>query len=279
MIYLLLAIASSTLVSVAMRLSEKHIQNNMGMFIANYGICLVLARLFMGSTQLFTTESGIAMAVIQGIFSGFLYLASLFLMERNMHHNGIVLTSAFSKLGVLVPTLMAIVIFRERPEMMQLLGMVVALCAISLIYFEKDAFSQGNKKLLLLATLFVSGMTDSMANIYDKTGSPIFKEHYLFYTFFAALLFAVLMNLKSRKAITMKEVGFGILIGIPNYFSARFLLLALGSVPAVITYPVYSVATIVAISLVGVLFFKESVSRKKKVALGLVMIALVLLNL
>jgi len=279
MIYLLLAIASSTLVSVAMRLSEKHIQNNMGMFIANYGICIVLARLFMGSTALFTTESGITMAVLQGVFSGFLYLASLFLMERNMHHNGIVLTSAFSKLGVLVPTLMAIVVFREIPEALQILGMLVALCAIALIYFEKDAFSQGNKKLLLLATLFVSGMTDSMANIYDKTGSPIFKEHYLFYTFFAAMLFAVLMNLKSRKAITRKEVGFGILIGIPNYFSARFLLLALGSVPAVITYPVYSVATIVAISLVGVLFFKESVSRKKKVALGLVMVALVLLNL
>lgn len=279
MLYLLLAIASSTLVSVAMRLSEKHIKNNMGMFIANYGICLVLARLFMGSTQLFTTESGIAMAVMQGVFSGFLYLASLFLMERNMHHNGIVLTSAFSKLGVLVPTLMAILIFREIPEALQILGMVVALCAIGLIYFEKDAFSQGNKKLLLLATLFVSGMTDSMANIYDKTGSPAFKEHYLFYTFFAALLFAVLMNLKSRKAISVKEIGFGVLIGIPNYFSARFLLLALGSVPAVITYPVYSVATIVAISLAGVLFFKESVSRKKKVALALVMVALVLLNL
>lgn len=279
MIYLLLAIASSTLVSVAMRLSEKHIKNNMGMFIANYGICIVLARLFMGSTELFSSESGIAMAVTQGVFSGFLYLASLFLMERNMHHNGIVLTSAFAKLGVLVPTLMAIVVFREIPEALQILGMLVALCAIALIYFEKDAFSQGNKKLLLLATLFVSGMTDSMANIYDKTGSPMFKEHYLFYTFFAALLFAVLMNLKSRKAITRKEIGFGILIGIPNYFSARFLLLALGSVPAVITYPVYSVATIVAISLVGVLFFKESVSRKKKVALGLVMVALVLLNL
>lgn len=279
MLYLLLAIASSTLVSTAMRLSEKHIKNNMAMFIANYGICLLLARLFMGGTPLLSSESGMTMAIMQGIFSGFLYLASLYLMERNMHHNGIVLTSAFSKLGVLVPTLMAIIIFRERPEIMQLLGMAVALCAIGLIYFEKDAFSQGSKKLLLLATLFVSGMTDSMANIYDKTGSAAFKEHYLFFTFFAALIFAVLMNLKSRRPITMKEVGFGILIGIPNYFSARFLLLALGSVPAVIAYPVYSVATIVAISLVGVLFFKESVSNKKKAALALVMVALVLLNL
>ena len=279
MFYLLLAIASSTLVSVAMRLSKNHIQNNMGMFIANYTACVILSRLFMGGTQLLTTEDGIAMAVIQGIFSGFLYLASLFLMERNMRHNGIVLTSAFSKLGVLVPTLMAIVVFRERPELMQLGGMVVALCAIGLIYFEKGAFAQGSRKGLLLATLFVSGLTDAMANIYDKTGSALFKDHYLFYTFFAALMFAVLVNVKNRGKITGKEIGYGVLIGIPNYFSARFLLLALGSVPAVITYPVYSVATIVAISLSGLLFFKESISKRKAFALLLVIAALILLNL
>ena len=279
MFYLLLAIASSTLVSVAMRLSESHIKNNMAMFIANYSACLILARLFMGGTQLLTTEAGIGMAVVQGLFSGFLYLASLFLMERNMRHNGIVLTSAFSKLGVLVPTLMAIVVFRERPELMQLGGMALALCAIGLIYFEKGAFAQGSRKALLLATLLVSGMTDAMANIYDKTGSPLFKEHYLFCTFFAALLFALLVNVKQRGKITMKEVGFGVLIGIPNYFSARFLLLALGSVPAVITYPVYSVATIVAISLSGLLFFKEHISKRKAFALLLVILALILLNL
>ena len=279
MFYLLLVIASSTLVSVAMRLSKNHIQNNMGMFIANYSACVILSRLFMGGTQLLTTEDGIAMAVIQGIFSGFLYLASLFLMERNMRHNGIVLTSAFSKLGVLVPTLMAILVFRERPELMQLGGMAVALCAIGLIYFEKGAFSQGSRKGLLLATLFVSGLTDAMANIYDKTGSALFKDHYLFYTFFAALMFAVLVNVKNHGKITGKEIGFGVLIGIPNYFSARFLLLALGSVPAVITYPVYSVATIVAISLSGLLFFKESISKRKAFALLLVIAALILLNL
>ena len=278
MLYLLLAIASSTMVSVSMRLSEKRVKNDMEMFIANYLTCVLLSCAFLGSS-LFSTGAGMGSALLQGGFSGFLYLASLFFMQENMHHNGIVLTSAFSKLGVLVPTLMAVVVFRERPELLQLLGMVVALIAIAIIYFEKGAFSQGNKKALLLATLLVSGMTDSMANIYDKTGSAAFKDHYLLFTFLFACLFAVLMNLRSKTPMGKAEIGFGILIGIPNYFSARFLLLALGSVPAVITYPAYSVATIVAITLSGVLFFKEQVSSKKKFALLLVIVALVLLNL
>ena len=71
----------------------------------------------------------------------------------------------------------------------------------------------------------------------------------------------------------------GLLIGIPNYYSARFLLLALGSVPAVVAYPVYSVGTIVVISAVGVLGFREKLSVQKKWAMLLILAALVLLNI
>ena len=90
MFYLLLAIASSTMVSVSMRLSEKRVKNDMGMFIANYLTCVLLSCAFLGSSLL-TAGAGFGSAVLQGGFSGFLYLASLFFMQENMHHNGIVL--------------------------------------------------------------------------------------------------------------------------------------------------------------------------------------------
>ena len=279
MLSLILAILCSTLISTAMRLSEKHIKNNMAMFLSNYAICTVLSCFFMGDISLPSNESGLGLTLIQGIFSGFLYLMSLWLMERNMVHNGVVLTSAFSKLGVLVPTLMAILVFRESPQLMQLLGMGLALYAIGLIYFEKGAFALGKRKLLLLSTLLVSGASDSMANIFDKSGSALLKDHYLFFTFLSAFVFAFLLNLQQKGKISRKEIGFGLLIGIPNYFSSRFLLGALATLPAVIVYPVFSAATIVAISLVGVLFFKETVSKRKQFALLLVMAALIFLNL
>ena len=65
----------------------------------------------------------------------------------------------------------------------------------------------------------------------------------------------------------------------PNYFSARFLLLSLSAVPAVIAYPSYSVGTIVLIALVGKVFFKERLSRRQLVAMGVILAALILLNL
>ena len=65
---------------------------------------------------------------------------------------------------------------------------------------------------------------------------------------------------------------------IPYYFSAKFLLRALEDVAAVIAYPTYSVGTILVVSLVGVLAFRERLSRRQWFAIGIILIALILLN-
>ena len=72
---------------------------------------------------------------------------------------------------------------------------------------------------------------------------------------------------------------FGLLVGIPNYFSAKFLLGALETLPAVIVYPVYSVGSILVVTLAGVLLFRERLEKHQWVALGVILAALVLLNI
>jgi len=283
MVNLILAILSSALISVLMRFSERYSKNNMGMFMANYAVCVVMSRVFMGETSLFTTEKGISLAVLLGIVSGVLYLGNFVMLQKNMHYNGVVLSATFMKLGVLVPTVMAVVIFREVPTWMQLAGIALALAAIIMIHFDGEESSgeerKSGKKIWLIVLLLLSGITDSMANIYDKTANAGLKDHYLLYTFFAAFVIALILGFRKKEAIRIWDVAFGILIGIPNYFSARFLLGALAEIAAVVVYPVYSVATIVVISAAGMLLFKEKISNRKKAALGLIMGALVLLNL
>ena len=82
-----------------------------------------------------------------------------------------------------------------------------------------------------------------------------------------------------KEKIGKNEVLYGLLIGIPNFFSAKFLLKALGSLPAVITYPTFSIGTIVAVSLAGVICFKEKVGKRQKIAMGIIFVALILLNI
>lgn len=282
MLYLVLAICASTLVSVCMRLSEKFARSNMVMFSANYAVCLAMSLLFMGGFSGFAVRDGMGTAVALGLFSGLLYLLSLMATQTNIRLNGVILSSATMKLGaVLIPILLAIVLFQEQMGWSQAAGTVVAVAAILLMSVGKEdaGVGVGGKKYWLLLLFLISGLTDTMANVYDKAGAPELKDQYLFYTFAAAMALSLLMVPVKKQRFHVADVLCGVLIGIPNYFSARFLLLAPGSIPAVITYPVFSVGTIVAVTAVGLLFFRERLGKQKIFALALILAALVLLNI
>lgn len=261
-----------------MRYGENKTQNKVGMFIANYAVCAVLSRIFMGQKPFFSHADGWVTVALFGTISGILYLASFVLLQKNISKNGLSTSAVFMKLGVLVPTVMAMIVFHENPRPVQLLGIVIAISAVILINYRKES---GAKKqtLWLIMLLLGSGFADAMANIFDKLGNADLKDHYLLITFLFALLSSVVLFLKDRKQIAGRDILLGIGIGIPNYFSSRFLLGALQEIPAMIVYPVFSVLTVVMITVAGVILFREKLDKRKAMAIGLILVALVLLNI
>ncbi len=280
MFYLLMAIISSAMVSILMRISEKYVRGNMVMFCANYAACMAVSLIYMVGIRSVAFEAGTEIAVSLGAVTGFLYLAAFVLLQKNINCNGIIFSGAAMKLGgVLVPTMVAVLLFQERMKWLQLAGAVLAVAAIILINIEKGEVNRGGRKQWLVILLLVSGFADTMSNIFDKFGPPVLKNLYLFCTFFAALLIALTLALRRKQRITTADLLCGLLIGIPNYYSARFLLLSFESVPAVVAYPVFSVGTIIVISTAGAVFFHERLSRQKKVALLLILASLIMLNI
>ena len=279
MIDLILAVVSSMLVSVIMRVSEKHIHNNISMLASNYLMCTALAAICTGTWNFFPTSTdGFPFSVGLGFISGVFYMSSFMLLQWNTKKNGIVLSSMFMKLGVMVPTLMAIAVFHEKPKMVQVLGMLLALAAILLINMEKGS-GRAASGAGLVFLLIAGGMTDGMSKIYEELGVSALKNHFLLYTFIVAFALCVAVCLVKKQGLTGADLGFGLLIGIPNYGSALFLLRSLSSIPAMIAYPTYSVASIVLVTLVGVMVFKEKLSRRQGVSLAIISTALVLLKL
>lgn len=278
MIHLVLAVLSSVLVSVIMRVSEKHIHNNISMLAANYLMCMSLAAAFTGTFDFLPAGDGLTFCLALGAMSGAFYLGSFMLLQWNVAKNGVVLSSMFMKLGVMVPTLMAMMFFREVPKTAQVVGMMVAVAAILLINLEKG-IGKATSSVGLVALLLAGGGTDAMAKIFEELGSPELKNNFLLYTFIVAFLLCVVCALVRGQRMTLADMGFGLLIGVPNYFSARFLLLSLGNVPAVVAYPTYSVGTIVVVALAGVAIFHEKLSRRQFAAMSMILAALVLLNI
>lgn len=279
MLMLMLAIACSVLISVGMRLSERYVRHRMAMFSMNYAVCLLLSRLFVGGAPLLTAERGIGTAALLGLVSGFLYLVNFMLLQRNIRESGMVLSSASMKLGgVLIPVLVSMLFFGGMLTAKRGAGTVLALAAILLINLEKGSFRPEKLKSGLLVLLLFSGITDMMAGIFDKTGDAAFRNHYLFFTFLAALLIALGTALYKKEKPRPADLLFGVLIGVPNYFSSRFLLLSLEQIPAMVVYPVLNIGTILVITLIGAAVFHERLGPRKLCAMGLIAVSLFLLN-
>ena len=266
------------MVSIFMRASKKHVSNQTTMLACNYVMCTILALLCTKTTQLVPAHSATPLTLGLGLINGFFYLGGFVMLQWNIGKNGVVLPATFMKLGVMVPTLMAVFVFGETPSALQIIGIVLALAAIILIQFEKGQ-SRAASGAGLLVLLLVGGMADCMSKVYEVLGDGELKNHFLLYTFFMALVLCIALALFKKQSITLPDVFYGLLIGVPNYFTARFLLLSLDTIPAVVAYPCYSVGTIVLVTLAGAVFFREKLSRRQMTALAIILAALVLLNL
>lgn len=280
MLFLFLAIISSSLVSLLMRLGEGKVKNTMVLFLSNYAVCCITSLILMDGQTVLPRGDGAAYTIGLGLLGGILFLLSFALLRMNIRKNGVVLSSVFMKLGVMVPLLLAVAVFREIPSAAQIIGFLFAFTAVFVLNWapgSKSTISAGMLWLLLL--LLVGGLADSFVNIYDKTGAAQWKEQFLFYIFLAAGILCLITALIRREKVSIWDPLFGILIGVPNYFSSRFLMQALGTVPAIVAYPVYNVGAIVLVSLAGTVFFQEKLDRRKCVGIGMILLALILLNI
>ncbi len=279
MFSLILAVTTSALVSISMRFSETKIKNRMAMLCVNYLTCLGLAWAVSGFAPLLPGGEGQGLTLAFGGINGVLYLVGFVLLQRSIRKNGVVLSSTFMKLGLVVSILLSILCFGEMPSWLQWLGCGLALGAILLVNSRPNGEKAGNI-WGLLALMCANGMADGMSKVFEELGNPALAGHFLLYTFAAALVCCLLLTVKQGEGKSGKwEWIFGILIGIPNFFSAKFLLGALTQIPAVIVYPVASVGTILTVTLAGVLFFRERLEKRQWTAMGLILAALTLLNL
>lgn len=278
MIFLFLTVCSSSLVSIIMRLSSHKIGANMSMLASNYLICSVLGAVYAGFDLARPAEEKFGITLSLGIINGFLYLSSFVLLQLNTRKNGVVLSSLFMKLGLLVPMVLSVFFFKEIPTSLQILGFVIAVGGIILINFKKGTQTQGFG-ISLIALLVLGGGATAMAKVFERVGTPAQSDLFLFYTFAVALVLCVGLVILKKERPGKRELIYGTLIGIPNFFSTKFLLRALNDLPAVVVYPTSNVATILIVTLSGVLLFKERLNKFQWFALSAIVAALILLNI
>lgn len=288
MFSLFLAILASSSIAWLFKVTEGGNYNRYRVTTANYAIAFTVS-LILFLNSLLQQKQAFHLTQIQwssvlaiGIPAGVCYFLSFIFYQKSVKANGASLSGMFGKLGILLPMVVSVVIWREIPTGIQILGICLAVSAMIYVnYSPKEGSGKQLKTSLLLWLFFTGGMAEFSNKLFQKMGQNSDKPVFLFIVFFVAFLMSFY---KSRQVpegegtSAKKDYLMGALVGIPNLLSAVFLISALGSMPATIVFPLYSSGAIGLITIGSYLFFKEAIGKKSWVALGLTMLAMVLVN-
>lgn len=217
-----------------------------------------------------------------GIPAGFCFFLSFLYYQISVKENGASLSGMFGKLGILVPMIIAVVLWNEIPSLTQAVGIAMAIFAMVLVNLpkEKSEFKGIKKSLILLFTF--GGLAEFSSKLFQKSGNLEDKSIFLCVVFGIAFCLSAMMVKRSpevKGSYFLKDALMGAAVGIPNLLSSVFLISALNIIPATIAFPIYSAASIGLISIGSRIFFKEELSQKAWVGIIVTMFALVLVNI
>lgn len=292
MIYLILSILSASIISIAIRFSKNHVKNKVMMFLTNYVVCMICAIFFLTNIDSIPKEE-LSFPIWFGIIMGFFYLVTFLFYEFNIRKNGVILSNIFSKLGTIIPVIVTFVFFNEAPKPLKIIGIVLAVIAVVIMNLELkkkpvELEEDENKKedttinvayIFLILFFLLSGIADSTTTVFNHMSIPELNGFFLLFVFGSAFMFALILLIIKHEKISIYDILFGLVIGVPNYFSSFFTLKALETVPAQIVYPTFCVGTIMIVTLFGVLAFKERLKLKDYIGILIIIAALILLNI
>ena len=279
MLYLLSAIFCSALVSLTLKVGERYPYSTFAMLGVNYMTCTLSFLITRIGKSL--PSSGLGFCTVLAAVNGFLYLGCMVMNTINVKRSGAILQSTFVRLGVMVPTLLSIVLFGERPSVRQAVAIVLVLAAFCIMNISDgdDASHTKTDFLFLFLGLFFGGASDSMSKVFEEYGERGLDDAFIGLTFFFAFLMCMVLVFARHERVRKRELLLGTVLGVPNYISSLLLLKALSFVSAYIAYPTYSVGVILTVTAVSVLFFRERLSKWKSAGVCVIIIAIVLLNI
>ena len=274
MIWLLLAVLMSASISMIMRTAQKNGAPGIGLVVCNYIGCVLLG--LTGTLRSGTGAlEGLSFTMGLGALTGALFLLSFLLLNLNVEKNGVVVSSTFMRLGLVVSLLLSLLLFHEVPHAWQVAGILIAIFAILLLN-EKGGARKLGPLLLLMAS---AGLSDSMPKVFEAKGAAAAQPLFLTVVFGSALVIGGIVIFLKGERVCVRHLLFGLLLSLPNYFSSRFFMKALMEVPSAVAFPVYSAGAIMVVTLLGRVLFQERLGRRQQVAMVLFALSLVLLNL
>jgi drug/metabolite transporter (DMT)-like permease len=299
MLFFLLAVLFTVALYLIMRAYPRYQVDSFHAVVFNYYACVFTGLLLTPQLRVFEDVKWTSEGTVLTLALGAMFVTAFMLIGLTAQKVSVTATSLAGNMSLVIPVLFGLFVFKNNNKdftAINYAGLVVALIALALGAIQKSAKSgiETSKKdqqlpsalwILPVLTFFASGTNNTLINylsvryyqpgqttvfmIIACTGAVIIGTVLLIYRI-------IIMGDKLR----LRSIVGGFILGVPNFLSLYFLLLALGSFgnSAAYVFPIYNILTMLVSSLAAFAIYRERLNKYNTWGLVLAVIAIILIS-
>ena len=199
---------------------------------------------------------------------------------------GIATTSVINKMSFVIPVVFSIIFYENEVFSLSILfGVLLALLGIYLSSTNNSSFNFDKKYFwIILIIFFGQGFVDIVLND-SKFYIPKDENILFFLILFISATTAGILILFAKKQIShikIKNLFWGAIFGIPNFFSIFYFLKALQSDyfidKSYLIFPLTSVGIVVTTTFLGMLIYKEILTKRNLIGITIAVISILIIS-
>ena len=191
---------------------------------------------------------------------GIFFIIMFNVMAITTQKLGISISSMASKMSLIIPVIGAVIFQNASIGVYKILGIMIALIALYLTFKKSGPTA---KPTLAIILFLGAGMLDMWLDFIRNNflSSTVDFNLFIVTVFFTAFSVGLLKVICDRKKIIRKNIVAGIVLGVPNYFSIYFVLLALESLGGIYVFPILNIGVVLFSAIISWLFYQEQMSK------------------
>ena len=280
MVYLPLTIFLSTAIVVTFKIFDRMRINSNQAIIVNYIVAILCGYLILGSnlkvSEIFT-RSWFPLAVA----SGTLMIIVFHLFAASTQKAGIVVTAVSSKMSLIIPVSIGLMVYGDRFNIQILIGIILALLAFYFTFTKKGDKTRSKYIYLPLLLFFINGSSDSVfkyaENFYIRGETLMFLTVAFSISFIIGIIIFLFSYFTKKEPFRRKNLYAGIWLGLINWGATYMLLLGLKYYSSVVFFPTMNVSIVLLSAITGYALFKEQLTRTNLMGISLAILAIVLI--
>lgn len=285
MIYLLLSILFNAVLFIIIKLFAKFNIDALQALVVNYFVAFGVGLFFLDTS--FSPQIIISQEWFKGsVLLGFIFISTFYVTTITSQRNGLSVASVASKMSVIIPIILGVFLYDETLGSVKILGIIIALIAVYFTSKKETGEIQQASNLVFPILVFIgAGTIDSSLKYLQTFHVPsnqigLFSSVTFFCAFSFGILILVFLSLKGKIKFAGRNILGGIALGLPNFFSLYYLvkMLEAKAFESATLFTIHNIAIVLVSTFVGILFFKERISMRNALGIGLALFALFLVT-